>query len=330
MAGVVGDQHFDGWDSTSLIVLTTATVALYNSCELLLMVATRFKEWRSLLFISLVVSSLGVIPYYVGFSLEYARWAVYWAAMTISSIGWVMLISGQSVVLYSRLGLILNNPRILKCVKWMIIIDGILFHSSTTIVQYGKAYGNEQEAFGHAMYYIEKIQMTGFCIQEFIISGIYLWKTMQLLRVIRKKGTRKVMTELLVINVVIVLGDIALLVLEYSGKRVMERTWKGLVYSVKLKLEFAILSKLVDLVQSSQRTLSNALADVNTFVDLNRTTSGADALVASQQHAGSAKDDSMPDWLLKLEDRNVQTLHLEDIQNPSRLDGDPFVTTKDV
>lgn len=68
-------------------------------------------------------------------------------------------------------------------------------------------------------------------MQEFIISGIYLWKTYELLRVVRKEGTRKVMIELFIINVIIVVGDIALLVLEYSGERVMERTWKGLVYS---------------------------------------------------------------------------------------------------
>jgi len=175
MATIVGDQHFDGWHSTSIIVLTTATVALYNSCELLLMIATRFKDWRGLLFISLVVASIGVIPYYVGFMLEYFQWTAFWACMTISSIGWVMLITGQSVVLYSRLGLILNNHRILSAVKWMIIIDAIIFHVSTTVVQYGKTYGNEKVTFGHAMYYIEKIQMTGFCIQEFIISALYLW-----------------------------------------------------------------------------------------------------------------------------------------------------------
>ena len=39
------------------------------------------------------------------------------------------------------------------------------------------------------------------------------------------------MIELFTINVVIVLGDIALVVLEYSGKTLMERTWKGLIYS---------------------------------------------------------------------------------------------------
>ncbi|KAK5942543.1 hypothetical protein PMZ80_005108 [Knufia obscura] len=305
-------------------------MALYNSCELLLMIATRFKEWRSLLFMSLVVSSLGIIPYYVGFLTEYFQWTAFWAAMTISTFGWVMLVTGQSVVLYSRLGLILNNPSILKGVKWLIITDAILFHVPTTVVQYGKTYGDERVAFGRAMYYLEKIQMTGFCVQEFIISGLYLWAASQLLTIIKKQGTRRVMVELVVVNIAIVLGDIALLVLEYSGERVMERTWKGLVYSVKLKLEFAILSKLVDLVQSSQRTLSNALADVNTFVDVSRANSGADGMAAVHQQVRTSKDESMPDWISKLEDRDVQTSHLEDVQYPRQLDDDPFITRKEV
>lgn len=323
-------QYFDGWNSTSIIVVTTATLALYNSCELLLMITTRFKECRTLLFISLVVASTGVIPYFVGFFLEYFQWTAFWVAMTTTIFGWVALVTGQSLVLYSRLGLILDNGRILQAVKWMIIIDAVVFHTSTAVVQYGKAYGGEREAFSRALFYIEKIQMTGFCIQEFIISSLYLWKTIDLLRVIQKKGTRKIMIELLVINVIIVLADIALLVLEYSGERVMERTWKGLIYSVKLKLEFAILSKLVDLVQSSQRSLSNALADLGTFVDISRTPSGADALLPPSQPCKAPKDSSMPGWLSKLEDRHVQTLHLEEVQYFKNSDRDPFITRKEV
>lgn len=292
------------------------------------MIAARFRQWRSLLFISLVVSSTGVMPYFIGFLIEYFQAGPFWAAMLLSSIGWICLVTGQSVVLYSRLGLILTSQRILKYVKWMIILDAIIFHVSTTVVQYGKTYGDERQNFSQALYYIEKIQMTGFCVQEFIISGIYLWKTVDLLRVIQKKGTRKVMIELLVINVIIVLGDVALLVLEYCGERVMERTWKGFVYSFKLKLEFAILSKLVDLVQSSQRSLSNALADLNTFVDVSRTISTADERLPQSQSSPLTRDPSMPSWLSKLEERHVQTLHLEDLRDTSDCDRDPFITRK--
>lgn len=233
MSAITGDQYFADWDSTSLIVLTTATVAVYNAIELLLvLIPARFHERRSLYFISLTIATLGVLPYFTGFLLEYFQGASLWLDMTLGSIGWVCIITGQALVLYSRLGLILNNAQVLKAVKWMIIIDAVIFHTSTTVVQYGRiAHSDHRTAFNDALFYIEKIQMTGFCIQEFIISGLYLWKSWELLKVIKKRGTRKVMLELFVINVVIVVGDIALLVLEYSGRRVMERTWKGVVYS---------------------------------------------------------------------------------------------------
>ncbi|KAK5105144.1 hypothetical protein LTS08_001418 [Lithohypha guttulata] len=329
MSAITGDQYYDGWDAKSIIVVTTATVAVYNAFELLLMIPSRFKERRSLYFISLTIATLGVLPYFIGFVLEYFQLATYWLDMTVSTIGWICLITGQSFVLYSRLGLILNDARILRAVKWMIIIDAVVFHTSTTVVQYGKiANSDHRTAFDDALFYIEKIQMTGFCIQEFIISGLYLWKTIELLRVIQKKGTRKVMGELLSINIVIVIADVALLVLEYTGERVMERTWKGLVYSVKLKLEFAILSKLVDLVQSSQRTLSNALADVDTFVDISRTNTGASAAPLRQR-----RSEELPDWLAKLEDRHVQTLHLETVPSRGTAENsspDPFITRKEV
>lgn len=323
MAAITGDQYFDGWNGESIVVVTVATLSIYNSLELLLLVASRFREWRSLLFISLVVASFGIIPYFVGFVMEYFLLAVFWADMILSSIGWIFLITGQSVVLYSRLGLILNSQRILKAVKWMIIIDAIIFHISTTVVQYGKMYGHERAHFARALFYIEKIQMTGFCIQEFIISGIYMWKTVELLKVISKKGTRKVMIELFLINCIIVLGDIGLLALEYSGQRVMERTFKGFIYSVKLKLEFATLTKLVDLVQTSQRNLSNALADVDTFVDVSRFNTQP-SLASTAQHRRKSNSE-IPDWMVKLERTNVE--HVEHIEHT---DDNPFITMKEV
>lgn len=325
MSYLASDPHFTGWDRESVTLVTVTTLSVYNVVELLLMIATRFREHKSLYFISLIVATIGVLPYFTGFLFEYFRATPYWTAMTLSSIGWVCLITGQSVVLYSRLGLILNNPRILKAVKWMIIFDAVTLHTTTTVLQFGKVYahGSSQDACLRGMFYFEKIQMTIFCLQEFIISGLYLWKTVVLLKVIQKQGTRKVMVELFVINVLIVIGDIALLVMEYSDRSVDERLFKGFVYSVKLKLEFAILSKLVGLVQSSQRTLSNALAEVDTFVDASRTTSSALLPVATQPKTAA---DEMPDWLAKLEDRHVQ--HIEHVRRTS--EPNFFITSKEV
>ena len=52
-------------------------------------------------------------------------------------------------------------------------------------------------------------QSTEFVTLEFIISGLYIWKTAKLLKVISKEGVRKVMWQLFVINVVIVILDVS-------------------------------------------------------------------------------------------------------------------------
>lgn len=284
------------WTAEAIIVITCITVSLYNCLELILTILMTFREWRGLYFISLIIASVGILPYCLGFILEYFEILVFWASIFFSTVGWVMLITGQAFVLYSRLGLIVQNDRVLKGVKWMIIIDAIIFHTLTTVFQYCQAYGGEQAAFDRALFYMEKIQMTAFCLQEFIISGIYLWKTVELLKLVSKQGTRRVMWELFAINAIIIVMDIGLLALEYRGLRSLERAFKSFIYSVKLKMEFAVLSKLVALVQSSTRSLSATLGDVDSF----RTPSTA---------VEEPRDDRMPDWLVKVESHPVHVEH---------------------
>ena len=93
--------------------------------------------------------------------------------------------------------------------------------------------------------------MTAFCIQEFIISGVYVWSTLRLLRPVYHGRTRKVMMQLIWINLIIIGMDVCLLVMEYSNIYDIEATLKAMVYSIKLKLEFAVLNQLMTLANSS-------------------------------------------------------------------------------
>ena len=157
------------------------------------------------------------------------------------------MVTGQSVVLYSRLGVILHNPKILRLVLWMIIVNGVTFYVTTTVIHYG-TYSSDG-GFNTAAIIIEKIQMTAFCIQEFIISGLYVLEVWRLSRILVHEKSRRIMWELLVINLVIIALDIALLTLEYLGLSVLEQVFKGTAYSFKLKMELAILGKLVSMAQ---------------------------------------------------------------------------------
>ena len=278
------DDYHRVWSAPTVQVLICTAISFYNSLELLLLVLTTFKEWnwKSLYFDSMLVASFGLIPYCIGFLLEYFHITYFWICMTLSSVGWIMLITGQSLILYSRLNLVFTNDNasrwILKMVKWMIIIDAIAFHTSITVIQYGTRYGPRQEAFTRAIFYGERIQMTGFCIQEFIISGLYVWKTTELLKIISKQNTRRIILGLFLINVFIIVMDIGLLVLEYTDLYVLERAYKPFIYSVKLKLEFVILGKLIDLVQSNRRNLSATLMDANSFMITDNTTMARSSL----------------------------------------------------
>lgn len=98
---------------------------------------------------------------------------------------------------------------------------------------------------------MEKIQLTGFSIQEAIISGLYLYETYKLLHIThRNKAQRWIQYQLITVNVLIILMDLTLLVLEYANEYAIQTCLKGAVYSVKLKLEFAVLGQLVDFIRN--------------------------------------------------------------------------------
>ena len=56
------------------------------------------------------------------------------------------------------------------------------------------------------------------------------------------------MYQLIVINIAIIMMDIALLSIEYASLYLLETIMKGFTYSLKLKLEFTILSRLINFV----------------------------------------------------------------------------------
>ena len=111
--------------------------------------------------------------------------------------------------------------------------------------------------------------MTGFCLQEFLISSIYLFQTIKLLNVVKTDfhEARRTMFQLAIINVIIVIMDIALLGIEYDNQTVYEQVFKGVFYSVKLKLEFAILGKLVQIVDKNRQTMNRVLGGPDPIQD---------------------------------------------------------------
>lgn len=98
----------------------------------------------------------------------------------------------------------------------------------------------------------EKVQMTGFTIQELIISGLYLWETRRLLKShkhFHEGNTRQVMLHLVWVNVFIIFLDMALLSTEYASLFMIQTVFKAAIYSIKLRFEFVVLNQLMEIVK---------------------------------------------------------------------------------
>ena len=227
-------------------------IAFYNVLELNISIFMTFKRRRGLYFWSLLASSWGVVFHELGFLLKLWQLTTNnYLSCTIITIGWWPMVTGQAIVLYSRLHLVVKEQYILKGVLVMICWNAVTLHIPTTVFTFGSS-SPAWESFLVGFNYMERIQMTIFCIQEFVISGIYLWATRRLLRPIYRGKTRAVMTQLIWINIVIILMDVALLAEEYQNNYDVEAPMKGMVYSIKLKLEFAVLTQLMRLANTGQ------------------------------------------------------------------------------
>ena len=238
-------------DSLRIVIIFLSGLAMYNAIELIAMISLTFTRYRGLYYWSLLISSIGIIPYSLGFFLKFDNLApgdLRWIAIVLLTIGWYPMITGQSLVLWSRLHLIVSGQRgerILKWTKYMIICNAIALHIPTTVLTFGSNGDANTDVFVRGYNVMEKIQMVGFFVQEIILSSIYIVETIKILRTSLQPNTKRTMYQLITINVVIIVMDLGLLGIECASLYILETLVKGVIYSIKLKLEFAILGKLV-------------------------------------------------------------------------------------
>ena len=64
------------------------------------------------------------------------------------------------------------------------------------------------------------------------------------------KKRHKILWELIGVNIIAIGMDVALMILEFLGYYFTQIILKALVYSIKLKMEFAVLGMLLSIVHS--------------------------------------------------------------------------------
>lgn len=240
-------------DALDISIIVFMSIALYNALELTVLIPLSFRRYRGLYFWSLLTSTvLGVIPYTIAGPLQFFNLQPLWLSVVLQNLSWIMMVPNQSVVLYSRLHLVSQNPTILASVRVLIILSLVMIVVPTILFNAGWSYMQHSPVWVQGYDAMERIQITWFTAQECFISGVYIWKTVQLIRIVPSNDRRrhKILGELLGVNIIAILLDLALVVLQYLNYYFSQVIFKATVYSIKLKLEFAVLGLLVSIVQS--------------------------------------------------------------------------------
>lgn len=137
-AGITPDDIQASSTSKWIFTISISILSIYNAVELAVMVFLTFRQYRGLYFYSLLVAGLAIIPYELGFCLDLLSitpGASRWAAISLITLGWWPMVTGQAVVLWSRLHLILmgeKRDRIIRWTGWMIVINVVILHLPTT------------------------------------------------------------------------------------------------------------------------------------------------------------------------------------------------------
>ncbi|KAL9571805.1 hypothetical protein ACKAV7_004129 [Fusarium commune] len=278
--------------SITIPIAVCMGISLYNVIELNVLILTTFKTRKSLYFWSFLAATNGIAPHTIGFLLKNLVFSDNFVLyITLISIGWVLMVTGQSLVLYSRLHLIFWNQYILKLVLAMIITNAVVLHIPIIILMYG-ANSSDKNPWVHPYQIYEKIQVTVFFFQELIISAIYIKACSSFFGtegLLYRKGVRRMRRHLLFVNVIIILLDIPILVLEFADFYDFQTAYKAIVYSIKLKLEFNLLNRLVEVAKGND---ARGTESGNQIVHLNAFEQDGAGYVAKDSECGNMARDA--------------------------------------
>ncbi|KAH7146757.1 integral membrane protein [Dactylonectria estremocensis] len=227
-------------------------VAFYNTIEIFFLIFTTFQRWNGRYFWSMMAAATGIPAHTIAFLLRYYGVASSVSMGAFSILGWCFMVTGQSIVLWSRLHLVVDDPLKIRLVLLMIIVNVLALHIPETVIFV--LLQTDPETYLHTFIVYERVEIVLFSMQESIISGLFLWEgyhSFQAVIVLKGATGRRIVVQLVALFLVNVLLDSVLVTLEYTNNFDLETACKPLIYSIKLKVEFIILNRLLVFIRQT-------------------------------------------------------------------------------
>lgn len=244
----------------SITTTVLITIAIYNVVELSIIISQRIRPLNGLYFWSFLSATWGIFFYLLGVILKVYHLSTEGLVYaTLLEIGWILMVTGGAVVLYSRLHYLVSNRKLVKIVLFMIIINASLGHLPIVAMVYGVV-SSSSAAWTTALLNFEKVQVTMFFLQAIVISGIYVYYSVKRIREEANRMeafTRRILLGLIIFNCIYVCLETSILILEWSLPIKLSGVYKATTYSVKLKLEYKILNRLSELPPAASISIAD-------------------------------------------------------------------------
>ncbi|CAG8060076.1 unnamed protein product [Penicillium salamii] len=244
------------WKNLSII----QTIAMFSisgagALEVVVSIFESFKKYRGLYFWSMQIAAWGIFVHAITSQARLMGQASNLAMTVPFAISWICMVTGQAMVLYSRLHLVVNDVRHIRWVLWMIIVNFVILHAPMTGLFFCINLGGTECVLPAQIY--DRLQIVGFAVQDIVICTIYIREALKALKpifAIRGRSGRRVIHWLLFVNACGIILDLLTIVTEFKYHN-MTVGFKVLAYCIKLKLEFFALTQLRDLTRRYPCTL---------------------------------------------------------------------------
>ncbi|OTA98035.1 hypothetical protein M426DRAFT_260228 [Hypoxylon sp. CI-4A] len=233
------------WNITvwSLLAVFTA-LPIWTTVELTFWVLYTFERWRGVYFWSVLGTTFGVTIHAIGYVLKFCTNTNWIFAAILVEAGWVAEVLGFSIVLWSRLHLVIpKGRRLLRGVLAMIIIDELVIGVPTIVFQFLVSNPATHARYLVHMETIERVQIMAFSVQETVISAIYVYGTLQMLKLSLNAKAKHTLAFLIVVQVLVVLADVLVIALDYLEYYTLKAVLHSFVYAFKLQVEFVVLNE---------------------------------------------------------------------------------------
>ncbi|GKT44647.1 uncharacterized protein ColSpa_04828 [Colletotrichum spaethianum] len=236
--------------SEAMAIAALATAGIYNAVEIYILIFTTFRQRRGRYFWSMIVANSGIFVHAIVSLIRYLSHNGTVVPGAFAVLAWCAMVTGQSVVLWSRLHLVLYSRNAIRTVLAVIVTNACALHVPMAVlwVLCWATPVQEQAAWLRRYGVYEKVSIVIFTLQETFLTGIFArqgFYNLKPLFAFKTRAARLVSWYLLSLFVLVFLLDVGLVALEYTNNFVFQTTSKPLVYSIKLKVEFTVLNKLL-------------------------------------------------------------------------------------